>query len=413
MTSPSLARHLLKTSWAHADGELLIGGQPVSAIAAALNTDAFYVYDAALMRQRMAELRAALPAGVHIRYALKANPYPPVAALMAGLADGMDVASASELRIALDAGVAAQDISFAGPGKRDAELEQAIIAGCLINLESLNEAARVAAIGKAMDRKPRVALRLNPDFELRGAGMRMSGGAKPFGIDAEDAPGALREVAALGLDCEGLHIFSGSQSLKADAIAASLEQAYALAERLLPHLASPLRQLNLGGGFGIPYFPGEPPLDLAPISAALKGIVTRAGQTMPQAGLHLELGRYLVGEAGCYVTRIVDRKLSRGQIFLITAGGMNHHLAASGNLGQVLRKNYPVAIGNRFTAATEENATVCGPLCSPLDVLAENYALPRAEVGDLVVVFQSGAYGASASPQGFLSHAPLVETLVG
>jgi diaminopimelate decarboxylase len=331
---------------------------------------------------------------------------------MATLTDGMDVASAGELNLALAAGVTAAEISFAGPGKSDSDLTLAITSGCLLNLESLNEAGRVAAIGKRLGLTPRVALRLNPDFELRSAGMRMGGGARPFGIDVEIAPAALHEIAALGLQCEGLHIFSGSQSLKADAIAASLEHAYALAERLMPHFTTPLRELTLGGGFGIPYFPGEEALDPAPITAALARILNKAKHRMAEAALNLELGRYLVGEAGFYVTRIVDRKVSRGQTFLITAGGMNHHLAASGNLGQVLRKNYPIAIGNRFTAATEENANVCGPLCSPLDILAENYLLPRADIGDLVVVFQSGAYGASASPQGFLSHEPLKEVMV-
>ena len=412
MTSPSLGRHTMQIRHAHANGELLIGGQPISCIAKDLGVDAFYVYDRMMISERVSELRAAVPESIRIRYALKANPFPPLTAWMGKLTDGMDVASANELRSALDAGVAPRNISFAGPGKRDEELKTAITSGCLINLESLHEARRVAVIGKTLEQKPRVALRLNPDFELRSAGMRMSGGAKPFGIDAEIAPSALEEIAALGLDCEGLHIFSGSQSLQAQAIAASLQQAYELAESLLPYFTTSFRQLSLGGGFGIPYFAGEQALELGPIGTTLKDLTNRAKDKMPQASLHLELGRYLVGEAGFYVARIVDRKVSRGRVFLITAGGMNHHLAASGNLGQVLRKNYPVAIANRFTAATEESVNICGPLCSPLDILAENYALPRAEIGDLVVVFQSGAYGASASPQGFLSHAPLTEVLV-
>ncbi len=173
-----------------------------------------------------------------------------------------------------------------------------------------------------------------------------------------------------------------------------------------------MRFLNLGGGFGIPYFPGEQRLDLAPIGANLHAIVERARTDLPEASIVIELGRYLVGEAGIYVTRIIDRKVSRGQVFLVTDGGLNHHLSASGNFGQVIRKNYPVAIGNRMDSAEREIASVVGPLCTPLDLLADRMELPVAQVGDLVVVFQSGAYGASASPQAFLGHPPCVEVLV-
>ena len=173
-----------------------------------------------------------------------------------------------------------------------------------------------------------------------------------------------------------------------------------------------MRSLNLGGGFGIPYFPGEQRLDLAPIADNLQRLRERAARDLPAATIVLELGRYLVGEAGVYVTRILDRKESRGKVFLVTDGGLNHHLSASGNFGQVIRKNYPVAIGNRQGDAALEEATVVGPLCTPLDLLADRMTLPVAQAGDLVVVFQSGAYGASASPQAFLGHAACTEVLV-
>lgn len=409
---PSLHLHQFQTAHAHNGTELLVGGMPVSRLADCVGREAFYAYDRDLIAARIASLRAVMPGSLGIRYALKANPFAPVACLMAGLVDGMDVASGNELLQALSAGVAANDISFAGPGKGEEALAQAIAAGCLINVESAHEVEQIAMLSKQLGHAPRIALRLNPNFELRSAGMRMGGGARPFGVDSEAAPALLEAITGAGLVCEGLHIFGGSQSLKADAIASCLEQSYALAESLLPHFRQSISSLSLGGGFGIPYFPGEEPLDIAPIAAALNGIAIRAAQAMPSAKLHIELGRYLVGEAGFYVSRIVDRKVSRGRTFLITAGGMNHHLAASGNLGQVIRKNYPVALGNRFLLPTKESVTVCGPLCSPLDILAEGYDLPHAQIGDLIVVFQSGAYGASASPQGFLSHEPLTEVLV-
>ena len=217
----------------------------------------------------------------------------------------------------------------------------------------------------------------------------------------------------LGLTVLGFHIFSGSQSLKAEAIVEAQAQTLLLAERLAQDARDPVRILNIGGGFGIPYFPGEAALDLAPIGEALEAALPRVKASLPDAQLSIELGRYLVGEAGVYVARVVDRKVSRGQVFLVTDGGLHHHLAASGNFGQVIRKNYPVAIGNRMSATgATETASVVGPLCTPLDLLADRMELPQAQVGDLVVVFQSGAYGRSASPQGFLSHPDAPEVLV-
>jgi diaminopimelate decarboxylase len=336
---------------------------------------------------------------------------PAVVQLMSGLVDGFDVASASEMRVALDTPMAAARISFAGPGKLDAELAQAIAAGVVLSLESPNEARRAAAIGERLGLRPRVLLRVNPDFEMKSSGMKMGGGAKQFGVDAEEAPALLREIGALGLDFHGLQIFSGSQSLSSETIVDAQRRTVELAQRLAEHAPATVALLNIGGGFGIPYFPGDAPLDLAPVADNLASLLPRIADALPGARVAIELGRFLVGEAGVYVTRITDRKVSRGQVFLVTDGGMNHHLAASGNLGQVIRKNYPVAIGNR-AGAEEETVSIVGPLCTPLDTLADRMRLPHADVGDLVVVFQSGAYGPSASPSGFLSRGPAAEVLV-
>ncbi|HEX2011882.1 MAG TPA: pyridoxal-dependent decarboxylase, exosortase A system-associated, partial [Roseateles sp.] len=223
----------------------------------------------------------------------------------------------------------------------------------------------------------------------------------------------LAEIGSLGLAFEGFHLFAGSQNLKAESICEAQQKSYALALRLAEHAPRPVRFLNLGGGFGIPYFPGETPLELAPIGANLQALSERAAGELPAASLVIELGRYLVGEAGVYVGRVVDRKVSRGQVFLVTDGGLHHHLSASGNFGQVLRKNYPVTISQTRGETGLESASVVGPLCTPLDLLADRMELPAAEVGDLAVVFQSGAYGASASPQRFLGHPGCAEVLVG
>ncbi len=404
--------HAPMTQFAVQDGELLVGGQKISRLAARVGQTPFYAYDRNLIRARVAQLRAVLPPAVKLHYAMKANPMPAVVGLMAGLVEGIDVASAGELQVALNAGAHPAEISFAGPGKRDIELHQAVAAGVLVNVESMRELPVLAAASQALGLPARVAVRVNPDFELKGSGMKMGGGPKQFGLDTEVVPEALAEIGRLGLAFEGFHLFAGSQNLKADSICEAQHKSYELALRLAAFAPTPVKFLNLGGGFGIPYFPGEQPLDLAPIGLNLAAIVERAAHDLPQAGIVIELGRYLVGEAGLYVARVVDRKVSRGQVYLVTDGGLHHALAASGNFGQVVRKNYPVTVATCVNAARRETASVVGPLCTPLDLLADRMDLPVAQVGDLVAVLQSGAYGPSASPQGFLGHPACVEVLV-
>ncbi len=394
------------------NGDLCVGGLPLTRLAERVGQTPFYAYDRALLTARLAAVRVSLPAGIGLHYAVKANPMPALVGFMRPLVDGLDVASAGEMAVALDAGADPLHVSFAGPGKRDVELVQAVAAGVLVNLESMREVALLASASQRLGLPARVAVRVNPDFDLRGAGMRMGGGAKPFGVDTEQVPAVLQAMGAADLQFEGFHLYPGSQNLKGDLIAQALTQSHELVVRLAAHAPTPVKQVNLGGGWGIPYFPGEQPLDLAPVSDALAAIQQRMARELPGARAVLELGRYLVGEAGIYVARVLDRKVSRGQVFLVTDGGMHHHLAASGNFGQVIRRNYPVAIGNRMDAKEREVASVVGPLCTPLDVLAERMELAHAEPGDLVVVFQSGAYGPSASPQAFLGHPRCAEVLV-
>lgn len=392
--------------------ELAIGGAPVSQWIERAGDTPLFVYDAARLDARVAELRAVLPARVSIHYAMKANPFPPLLAHMAGLVDGIDVASGGELAAALTTGMPATRVSFAGPGKRDRELEAAIRAGATINLESEGEAARALAIGLALGIRPRLAVRVNPDFDLKGSGMKMGGGAKPFGVDTARAAALIETVAAAGADYRGLHIFAGSQALSADAVIEAQALAIDLAVRLTVEagIAPPL--VNLGGGFGIPYFPGDTPIDVVAVGAALAGQLVAPPAALDGAEFAVELGRWLVGEAGVYLTRIIDRKVSHGEIFLVVDGGLHHQLAASGNFGTVVRRNYPVAIATRFGVDAEETASVVGCLCTPLDRLGDKVALPRAAVGDVIAIFMAGAYGASASPAAFLGHAPALEMLV-
>lgn len=391
-------------------GEWLVAGRALSEVVEAVGATPCYLYDRARLTARVGELRDVLPREVRIHYAMKANPMPALVGHMAGLVDGIDVASGGELRVALDAGMAAEHISFAGPGKSERELRQAVAAGILVNIESFREIDLLGRAGMALGRPARVAVRVNLPFELRASGMKMSGGARPFGVDSECVPELLSQIASADLAFEGFHLFAGSQNLQAAAIVEAQSLSYDLVRGWLDRCPAEPRLLNLGGGFGIPYTLQDKPLDLGPVAENLARLVERARADVPEARLAVELGRYLVGEAGLYVARVIERKVSRGQVFLVVDGGMHHHLAASGNFGQVMRRNYPVAI-NRASSA-RETASVVGPLCTPLDLLADRAELDVAEPGDLVVVFQSGAYGRSASPREFLGHPDVAQALV-
>lgn len=393
------------------NGELAIGGRTASALVAEAGDTPLFVYSRARLDARVAELRAALRERVGLNYAVKANPFAPVIAHMAGLVDGFDIASQGELELVRAAGIDGARVSFAGPGKRDRELEAAIRAGVTLNSESEGEARRALAIGERLGIAPRIAIRVNPSFELRGSGMKMGGGAKQFGVDQDRAAALARAVIAGGAKWRGWHIFTGSQALDAEALIETQVNVLALADQLAREVGQAVPKLNMGGGFGIPYFHGDQPLDVQRIGDALAKRLDDLPDSLSQTDLCIELGRYLVGEAGVYLTRIVDRKESHGQVFLITDGGLHHQLAASGNFGTVVRRNYPVAIASRFEAEPVEEANVVGCLCTPLDRLADQALLPRAEVGDLVAVFCAGAYGASASPMEFLGQGPARQML--
>jgi diaminopimelate decarboxylase len=401
----------IPAGWHGRDGVLCASGRPVTELAERAGTPLF-VYSAEHIRARVTALRSAMPSRLALHYAIKANPFEPILHLFSELIDGFDIASGGELAMVRDAGIAAAKVSFAGPGKRDAELEAAIAWGVTLNLESEGEAARALAIAERLGVTPRLAIRVNPDFDLKGSGMKMGGGAKPFGVDAERVPALVRAVVSSGAEWRGFHIFAGSQALDAEPIAHTQAQTLSLAARLAEQSGVALPHCNLGGGLGIPYFPNETPVDLALVGEKLGEQFENLPDVLQETAFCMELGRYLVGEAGIYLTRIVDRKISHGEVFLVTDGGLHHQLAASGNFGTVVRRNYPSAIATRFGAAVEEEASIVGCLCTPLDKLAEKGGFPRADVGDLVAVFCAGAYGASASPATFLGQGPAGEILV-
>ncbi|MEO6582033.1 MAG: pyridoxal-dependent decarboxylase, exosortase A system-associated [Sphingomicrobium sp.] len=394
------------------DAQLRIGGWSADELIDQAGGTPLFVYDNNIAGGQIARFRGAMPDGLSLHYAVKANSYGPLLRFLARYVEGFDIASSGELEQLKDADVEGLPISFAGPGKRDAEIESAIAAGVTLNVESDGEAERALTIAELVGRQPKIAVRVNPPFGIKGAGMKMGGLASPFGIDAERAPALVRRVIEGGADWRGLHIFAGSQVLAAQALIEAQRASVALAGEIADASGAEPPQVNLGGGFGIPYFPGEEPLDIISVGAALTETLVKAPDSLANTCFAIELGRWLVGEAGVYLTRILDRKESGGRTFLVTDGGLHHMLAASGNFGQVLRRNYPVAIASRFGGEPDETVTVTGCLCTPLDLFADEVSLPHAEPGDVVAIFCAGAYGLSASPQSFLSHPPAREMLV-
>jgi len=366
-----------------------------------------FVYDPAIVAGRVARFRAGFPS-IDLHYAIKANPFPPLLSVMAEMVDGFDVASAGELDKVAGLG---KPVSFAGPGKRDAELTAAIQGGITLNLESEGEATRALAIAERLGIRPRLAVRVNPDVELRGSGMKMGGRPSPFGIDAERVPALVRHLVSAGADWRGFHIYAGSQALDPQAIIDTQAATIALAARLAEAAGQMPPLVNLGGGFGVPYFAGDKALDIARVGEALEQALHARPAILADSRFAIELGRWLVAEAGVYLARIIDRKNSGGETFLILDGGLNHQLAASGNFGTVVRRNYPLALAQAMGAEPVETVSVVGPLCTPLDRLGDRVALPAGRVGDIVAIFLAGAYGASASPAAFLGHPPAGEEM--
>jgi diaminopimelate decarboxylase len=394
------------------DGQLAVGGIPLKRLAERVGSTPFFAYDRKLLTGRVELLKSILPKQIKLSYAVKANPMPAVVQHLATLVDCFDVASALEMRTALDTSIRADKVSFAGPGKTEAEILQAVASGVTIEMESATEAARVVRAGDRLGIRPRVAIRVNPDFEIKGSGMRMGGGPQQFGVDVEKVPALLAELAAADVEFLGFHVFAGSQNLRADIICDAQRKTADLILQLAGK-SPPIRYVNLGGGFGIPYFEKDQPLDLPAIGTNLAELIDNVLEPrLPGVRVVIELGRYIVGECGVYVTRVVDSKESRGRKYLVVDGGLHHQLAATGNFGQVIRRNYPIAVGDRLAGRAEEAVTVVGSLCTPLDLLGDNVRLPTAGIGDLIVLFQAGAYGLTASPTLFLGHPSPVEVLV-
>jgi len=401
------AARLVERFFSTRNGELLIGELPVSALAGQYGTPLF-IYDRSVLDKKWQLLRETLPPEFSISYSVKANPSRAILRTFLEKGAGLEIASGGEFCQALSAGCPPEKILFAGPGKTLEELGLVLGKGIgEIHMESVREAERIDALAKRLGSRAAVALRVNPAGEAEGGAMRMGGRAAPFGVDEESLDAVLDRCLSLeALDFRGIHLFTGTQILDSQILANQYAKGLEIARRVASRLKRPLHTLDFGGGLGIPYFQNEQELDMQRLKERLEALLQAVRGDPLFAGTHflVEPGRYLAGEAGLYVTRVNDVKVSRGKKFVIVDGGMNHHLAASGNLGQTIKRNYPLAVLNNLDRSPAEVVDVVGPLCTPLDVLARGVSLPQTDPGDLIGVFQSGAYARSASPLGFLSH---------
>ena len=414
-TTNRLAERLVAKHFGVANSELLVGGVPVGELAKEFGTP-FFVYDANVIRDFHRALKAALGEFASIYYSIKANPNPAIVRVCLDEGTGIEIASAGEYRLARQAGAAPERILYAGPGKRSAELELVLREGIgELHVESHEEIATVERIAAELGTIAPVAIRVNPSAAVQGGAMRMGGKPAPFGFDEETLEHVVDRIrTSRHLELRGVHLFAATQILSAEVLRTQWRHGLELAGRVAGQLDQPLQTIDLGGGLGIPYFDGDPSLDLESLLRVAKDLleIKRRNPLLRDARVIVEPGRFLVGTAGVYVVRVVASKHSRGQRFLITDGGMHHHLAASGNLGQVIKRDYPLLAATRATAPPGSAATVVGPLCTPLDTLARKVVLPDLAAGDLLAVLQSGAYGLTASPQAFLSHPPPAEILV-
>ena len=393
------------------EAQLLIGGYPAEELVAEAGGTPLFVYDNNIVGAQVARFKGAMADGIALHYSVTANPYQPLLEFLGRYVDGFRIVSLGELKRLQAAQLAGIPMNFAGPGKLDTELEAAVKAGATISVESEGEAARAIAAAERVGIRPKISVRVTPPFTIEGGSVTLVCSASPFGVDTERVPALVGGLLEAGVDWRGLHMFSGAQCLDSEALAEVHRLTVAHAGEIAEKIGWPIPELNLGSGFDVACRPGDEALDIDRVAASLTETLCNSHALLATTRYTIELGRWLVGESGVYLTRILDRTESCGQTFLTTDGGGHHLIGATGGLGERGMANFPIAVANRFGAPAEEEVTVTGCLCTPFDVLGDDVALPRAEEGDLIAVFCAGAYGLSASPQAWESR-PLARELL-
>lgn len=392
-------------------GQLLVGGVTAEEIVAQAGGTPVFAYDNNIVGAQIARFKGAMADGISLFYSVTANPYEPLLEFLGRYVDGFRIVSLGELKRLQHARLAGIPMNFAGPGKLDIELEAAVRAGATISIESEGEARRAIGAATRVGIRPKLAVRVTPPFTIESGQVTLACSASPFGVDTDRVPSLVAGIVEAGADWRGLHMFSGAQCLDAEALAEVHRVTIAHAGEIAEAIAMPIPELNLGSGFDVACRPGDEPLDIDRVARALTATLCDAPRLLATTRFTIELGRWLVGESGVYLARIVDRNESCGQIFLTTDGGGHHLIGATGGLGERGTANFPIAVANKFRLPPEEKVTVTGCLCTPFDVLGDDVGLPHADVGDLVAVFCAGAYGLSASPQAWESR-PLAHELL-
>ncbi|WP_433290948.1 alanine racemase [Actinoplanes sp. CA-030573] len=351
-----------------------------------------YLYDTAALRARAAMVRAALPASATLLYAVKANGHPSVVSALASVCDGLEVASGGELALAREAG--ARRIVFGGPGKTDAELSAALAADALINVESVHELRRIAALSG--DATPSVCLRVNrPGGGLTGS-HAMTGAPTPFGIEEAQLGEAM---AVPGVTVVGFHLHAVSNNLDGPAHAAFVTSSLAWSVRTAGALGIALRVVNVGGGFGVDYRSADS-MDLSTLSR----VVVPDG-----IDLIFEPGRFLAADAGFYAATVLDLKTTHGRTFAVLRGGTHHfRLPAAWGYSHpftiVPVDSWPHPYPRPSVTDVEVDAV--GELCTPRDVLTRGQHVRSLRAGDILVFARTGAYGWDISHHDFLRHDP-------
>lgn len=373
-----------------------------------------YVYDANKIRERVALARVILGRSTTLYYSVKANPNLTVLALMQGLGVGAEVSSAGECVLAREAGFRPSSIVLVGPGKTASELQRAIDGDVrLVHVESEAELQRLDEMARAARQRVPIALRVNSNLRPPEAREIMGGAPSRFGIDEERLPDVATALAKASLDIQGLHIYSGSQIWNVDWFADHFQHTADLVNAVELSLGTSTSYLNVGGGWAVPYSEDDPDFD----ATRMREVFCAAAPRLTAGGrreLAVELGRFLVAEAGAYVTRVVDVKESRGRHYVITDGGINHFIRPA-----FMNAFHPIAVVSAggvkvFRRPNRDGVRIGGPLCTPLD---EFGAIGSSEVldcriGDLVVVMNAGAYGFTMSMNGFLGFPAPAEAVV-
>lgn len=394
------------------NGQLLIGNIPAEELVTEAGGTPVFVYDNNIVGAQVARFRASMPSGVGLHYAVTANPYAPLLEFFGRYVDGFRVVSSGELKRLKDARLSDIPINFAGPGKRDEELEAGVAIHSTISVESEGEAARAIRAGEKLGIQPKISVRVNAPFEIENGKVKIGASPSPFGIDAERVPAVVQGLIEAGVDWRGLHMFPGDRCLDAQSLIEVHSVTVAHAGEIARVIGLPLPELNLGGGFDVACYPGDEPLDIDEVARALNKTLCSAPDLLATTRYSIELGRWLVGESGVYLTRVVDRTESCGKTFLTTDGGGHHLIGATGSLGVRGMANFPIAVASNYGAPPEEVVTVTGCLCTPFDMLGDEVHLPHADVGDIIAVFCAGAYGLTASPMGWESRPIALEILV-